>query len=357
MSDLRPKDQLESRGSRILLSVVVPCFNEEDVIALTYPRLMAALESREDDLEFVFVDDGSRDRTMAILSDIAADDSRVIIVSLSRNFGHQAAVTAGMRQATGDVIAVIDADLQDPPEVIPQMLAKWREGFDVVYGIRTQRKEGLLLRASYALFYRIYRGLSDTDVAIDSGDFAVIDRAVLDVINRLPEKNRFLRGLRSWVGFRQTGVIYARQSRAAGKPKYTLGKLVILAADGILNFSTVPLTIIFISGITIAGLSLVGFLFYLTQRVVGFQVFGYGPKDVQGFTSLILGLLFFGGVQLVSVGILGAYLGRIYQEVKGRPPYIVRRIISPRARETTGEHQPLESSNEIQSKVSRRTGA
>ncbi len=220
-----------------LLSVIVPCYNEQDVINATHQRLMETLgDNPEFTLEIIYVNDGSRDQTEALLFDLAGGDSRVKVISLSRNFGHQPAVTAGLAYATGDIIGIIDADLQDPPEVILQMINKWREGFDVVYGIRTHRKEGLFKRLSYASFYRLYRSLASVDVQLNSGDFALLDRRVADVLNSLPEKNRFIRGLRAWTGFRQTGLVYERAVRAAGESKYSFKELIKLAFDGIFNF-------------------------------------------------------------------------------------------------------------------------
>ncbi len=310
-----------------LLSVVVPCFNEEAVLALTHRRLLESLGNQaEFDLEIVYVDDGSRDRTEQILFDLADQDARVTVVSFTRNFGHQPAVSAGMRQATGDAVAVIDADLQDPPEVILRLVDQWREGFDVVNAVRQHRKEGFAKRFAYAIFYRVYQRLASIDVPLDSGDFALMDRRVVDVMNALPEKNRFVRGLRSWSGFRQTSVVYERQSRAAGETKYSFRKLVGLAFDGIVNFSTAPLSLIFGLGAVTAALALVAGALYLFCRIVEIPIFGYTPGQAPGFTTLILVILFFSGVQLISIGILGEYLGRIYQETKMRPTYVVKEV-------------------------------
>jgi dolichol-phosphate mannosyltransferase len=206
------------------------------------------------------------------------------------------------------------------------MIDKWREGFEVVYGIRTKRKEDLIRRFSYACFYRLYRSLASVDAQLDSGDFALMDRRVVDVLNSLPEKNRFIRGLRAWTGFRQTGLAYERAARAAGETKYTFSKLLKLAFDGLFNFSTTPLTIIFIMGIITAVTAVVAALVYLVARFGDFTIFGYNPGDVPGFSTLIIAILFFSGVQLISVGILGEYLGRLYQEVKMRPTYIVKEM-------------------------------
>jgi dolichol-phosphate mannosyltransferase len=308
-----------------LLSVVVPCFNEEEVIGMTHERLIETLgRSPEYQLEIVYVNDGSSDRTEESLFSLADKDERVKAVSLTRNFGHQPAVTAGLAYVTGDVVAIIDADLQDPPEVIPDMIAKWQEGFDVVYGVRTKRKEGIVKRFSYAAFYRLYRVLADIDIPLDSGDFALMDRRVVDVLNSLPEKNRFVRGLRSWTGFRQTGCVYERAARAAGEPKYSFRQLLKLAFDGIFNFSTTPLTLIFIAGLFTAMGAALAATVYLVARIGDFTIFGHSPEDVPGFTTLIITILFFSGVQLISVGIVGEYLGRTYQEAKNRPTYVVK---------------------------------
>ena len=316
-----------SRAGRILLSVVVPCYNEEEVIGLTHERLLAALGGDSGfELEIVYVNDGSRDRTEALVNDLAARDRRVKAVSFTRNFGHQAAVSAGLKYASGDVVAVIDADLQDPPEVVGAMLAKWRQGYDVVYGVREKRKEHLGKRLAYALFYRVYRFLASIEVPLDSGDFSLMGRRVVDVMNSLPEKNRFVRGLRSWSGFAQTGIAYERSPRAAGEPKYGLLKLARLAFDGIVNFSTAPLTLIFWLGVTTAALALLAAVLYLGARILDVPIFGHAPGEAPGFTTLILTVLFLGGVQLISVGILGQYLGRIYEETKMRPTFLVKGV-------------------------------
>jgi dolichol-phosphate mannosyltransferase len=312
---------------RLLLSVVIPCYNEQEVIAKTHARLIQVLGNRSDlDLEIVYVDDGSRDQTGAILHAFAERDPRVCVVSLARNFGHQPALSAGLQYASGDVVAAMDSDLQDPPEVIPQMLDKWREGFDVVYGVRRKRKEGLLKRTAYSGFYRVFGLLADIEVNLDSGDFALMDRRVVDVINSLPEKNRFLRGLRAWAGFRHTPLEYERAARGAGQTKYSFRRLLKLAFDGIFNFSTVPLSLIFLLGVVTAVVAMLAGSMYLVARVFDLSILGHSPRDVPGFTTLILTLLFFSGVQLMSIGILGEYLGRIYYEVKMRPAYVVRSV-------------------------------
>jgi polyisoprenyl-phosphate glycosyltransferase len=313
-----------SRRDKFLLSIVIPCFNEEDVIRLTYRRLIDVLGNRGFCLQIVFVDDGSDDGTPDIAAEIAKGDPRVKTVLLSRNFGHQAAVSAGLADADGDAVVIMDADLQDPPEAVIQMIEKWVQGADIVYGIRTKRKESLLKRVGYNLFYRAFQRLADIDIPLDAGDFSLMDRKVLDVINALPERNRFFRGLRAWSGFCQVGVAYERQPRAAGSTKYTLMELLGLAKDGIFNFSTVPLTGVFYLGTLMSVLSFVALLLVLIFRLFNIPIFGMRAADVQGFSSTILTILLIGGIQLVSIGVLGEYIGRIYHEIKGRPTYIVR---------------------------------
>ena len=310
--------------SNFLLSVVVPCFNEEDVISLTYQRLIGVLGNRDFRLQIIFVDDGSADRTPEMIARFSQDDARVRTVFLSRNFGHQPAVSAGLANADGDAVVVIDADLQDPPEVVLEMIRKWRDGADVVYGIRLKRKESLLKRAAYKIFYRLFQRLASIETPVDAGDFSLLDRNVLDVINQLPEKNRFFRGLRAWSGFRQVGVVYERDPRAAGQSKYSLRKLIKLASDGIFNFSTVPLTGVFYVGLLMSSISFMTLLLLLIFRIFDIPIFGMRASDVQGFSSTILTILLIGGIQLVSTGVLGQYISRIYYETKGRPTYVIR---------------------------------
>ena len=312
-----------------LLSLVVPCYNEEAVIRATYDRVSAVLGNNEFRLQIIFVNDGSEDGTERILEEISAADPRVKVVMFARNFGHQPAVSAGLANADGDAIAVIDADLQDPPDVVLAMVERWREGFDVVYGIRTRRKEGVWRRFCYRAFYRIFRWLSDIDAPLDAGDFSLIDRRVLLQINSLPEKNRFYRGLRAWVGFKQIGVCYERETRAAGKTKYPIFRLLRLAADGVFNFSSVPLTIVFVLGLAMSVISISAAFAVFVARIFDIPWLGGHLREAQGFTSIILTVLLIGGIQLICTGILGEYIGRIYQEVKSRPPYIIRQANSP----------------------------
>ncbi len=302
------------------LSVVVPVYNEEETVGFLIERLVAVLASITKRYQIVFVNDGSADRTYVIISHAAAKNPNIHIIDLSRNFGHQTAVAAGLAYAVGDAIIVMDGDLQDPPELIPDFVRMWREGYQVVYAVRAERKENMLKRSAYKAFYRTLHRFADIDIPLDSGDFGLMDRCVVDTINAMPERNRFVRGLRSWVGFRQIGLPYSRDARYAGDSKYSLMKLMKLAIDGLLSFSTLPLKIATAIGFVISFFSFLGIIFYL-------YLFLTTPR-VPGFTTLIIVLLFIGGVQLLTIGILGEYVGRIYEESKHRPMFIVRKTIN-----------------------------
>ena len=314
--------------SHFSLSIIVPCFDEQAVIVDTYNEINDVLSANNFDIEIIFIDDGSIDDTFSILHEISEKDSRVKIISFSRNFGHQAAVTAGLDHSTGDVVSIIDADLQDPPDVIISMIDEWKKGAKVVYGVRKNRKESIYKKVSYYIFYRLYSAISDISVALDSGDFCLIDREVVDKINSLPEKNRFVRGLRSWVGYDQVPVYYNRQKRQAGKPKYTIAKLLNLALDGVFNFSSKPLVAVFYAGIITSLLSLFLAIFYLIYRVFNLEFMGSYSSESQGFTTLVVLILLIGGLQILTVGIIGQYISRIYQEVKSRPSYVIKKIIN-----------------------------
>ena len=298
------------------ISVAVPLLNEQACLQQLRDRLGRVLDGLGVPYDVFLIDDGSTDDTPAIIRRLAREDHRWHGVFLARNFGHQAAVTAGLEAARGDVVVVMDGDLQDQPEVIPALLAKWREGFDTVYALRTNRKEGPLKKLAYWLFYRLLHGMSGQSVPPDAGDFCLMDRRVVDALNALPERNRFIRGLRAWVGFRQTGVEVERHARAAGKPKYTLSKLMRLATDGILDFSWVPLRAVSIAGF----LSVIGSLVYLAVVVVLKLI---GRVDIQGWTTVVFLQICLAGMILVALGIIGEYLGRTYTEVKRRPSFIV----------------------------------
>ena len=301
-----------------LLSVVVPCFNEEAVIGETHRQLVSALEQvPELDFELVYVDDGSRDGTLDLLRGIQRGDSRVRVIALSRNFGHQIAVTAGIQGTRGDAVVVIDADLQDPPAVILDMLDRWQKGVDVAYGVRTQREgETAFKRWTAKAFYRILGRLTDTAIPLDTGDFRLMDRKVVDAFLAMPERDRFVRGMVAWAGFRQEPVPYQRAVRVAGETKYPLKKMLRFAIDGILSFSMVPLRLATWIGFLASGLALLGIVYAFALRLLT-------DVWVTGWTLLFIAILFLGGVQLVLIGIFGEYLGRIYGEVKRRPLYLV----------------------------------
>lgn len=323
-----------------LLSVAVPVCDEQEVIEETHRRITAVLGNRPDlDLELVYVDDGSRDRTALLLAGIADNDARVSVVTLTRNFGQQAAITAGLRHCLGDVVAVLDADLQDPPEVVLQMLEKWREGYRVVFGIR-RRREALWRRLLYSAFYRVFSALSDTSIPVDSGDFCVIDRRAVDALNALPEKQRFVRALRAWYGDRQYGLVYQRETRLAGRTKYSLRKYLAMAADSIFSFSARPLRLLTIAGFLMSFLSFAGFFWMLLRWLGGMPNSGAPNGTESGTTMLALGMLLLSGVQLLSLGILGGYLARIYMESKARPAYLTASLRPSLYRAQPGRGQP-----------------
>lgn len=319
-----------------MISVVIPVHNEQEVLPLLLERIRAAAAGWGDEYELVFVDDGSTDRSLALVMAAARDDARIRVVKLSRNFGHQAAISAGLDQARGKVVAILDGDLQDPPEELTRFLAKWREGYEVVYGIRRGRKEGLLLRGAYAMFYRALHVVSDIDIPVDSGDFGVMDRKVVDALRfQFPEQIRFIRGLRAYAGFRQIGLEYERHGRAAGKPSYTMGRLLKLAVDGFLGFSMVPLRLASIFGFFIAIPSFLLGAYLLVNRATGLILFGYPKKTMPGVATLGVGLFFLSGLILIILGIMGEYLGRIYLEVKRRPLFIVDYVFAARSETST----------------------
>jgi glycosyltransferase involved in cell wall biosynthesis len=304
------------------LSVVVPCFNEQDVIATTHARLGAATRAIGGaEPEIIYVDDGSSDRTLELLRGLAASDASVRVVALSRNFGHQKAITAGLESATGDAVVLIDADLQDPPEVIGEFVARWRAGVDVAYGVRRHREgeSGFKLFTAH-LYYRLMGRVSDHEIPFDAGDFRLLDRAVVDALGRMPERDRFMRGMIAWIGFRQEAVEYDRAARAAGETKYPFRRMVRFALDGMFSFSTTPLRLATYLGLVASGLAVIGVFWALYVRLVT-------QAAIPGWATLWISVLFLGGVQLVSLGVIGEYIGRIYGEVKERPLYFVRERI------------------------------
>ncbi|NLG84209.1 MAG: glycosyltransferase family 2 protein [Firmicutes bacterium] len=305
-----------------MYSVVVPMYNEEEVVRETYRRLKAVMDSLGEPYELIFVNDGSKDDTLAILKEFAAADPAVKIVDFSRNFGHQIAITAGMDYAAGEAVVVIDGDLQDPPEIIPAMIARWKEGYEVVYGKRKERKgEPFFKRATARLFYRLLNRLTEVEMPVDVGDFRLLDRKVCAALRELPEHNRYVRGIISWLGFRQTSVEFIREPRFAGRTKYPLRKMMRLAKDALASFSYKPLRLATWLGFLTSGLGVLLFLSALRRRFAA----------VEGGSGLLLVLavnLLLQGTGFLLLGIVGEYLGRIYDEAKRRPLYIVRETVN-----------------------------
>jgi glycosyltransferase involved in cell wall biosynthesis len=314
-----PDKTLMADSARPLLSLVVPFYNEEPVIHEFHARIVPVLEETRESFEVICVNDGSRDKTAEMLDALSARDPRFKAAHFSRNFGHQAAVTAGVHLARGDCAVIIDADLQDPPELIASLLAKWREGFDIVYAQRRARAgEGRLKRGTAFLFYRTLASITEIEIPLDTGDFCLIDRKVIEVMNAMPEHNRYLRGLRAWVGFRQAAVEFDRRERYAGESKYPLRRMVRLALDGVFSLSWAPLRMSIWLGLLSAAIGLLLAAVLLVEKIAGtYESAGLGPMAVI--------VLFLGGVQLVCIGAVGEYIGRIYDEVKQRPLYIIAR--------------------------------
>ncbi len=313
------------------LSVAIPLYNEEEVIPELLRRLGAVLDTiAGGPHEIVLVDDGSRDATFEILARAASSDPRLVVVELSRNFGHQAAFTAALDHVTGDAVVLMDGDLQDRPEAIPLFVERFRDGYDVVYARRVRRKEGPLLRACYWAFYRMLAWMSNVRLPVDAGDFGLLSRRALDALRSTPERHRYVRGLRSWIGFRQVGLEVERDERAGGTSKYSARKLLRLAFDGIFAFSTVPLRAAAVIGAGAMALCAMYAVYAVVQRFAS----GRSP---QGFTALIVVMTFLSGTILLFLGVIGEYVGRVYEEVKRRPPYVVQSVVSQRRR---GAQQP-----------------
>jgi glycosyltransferase involved in cell wall biosynthesis len=311
-----PPNMPSQRPLQPVLGLVIPCYNEAAVL----PRLLAELEKLAETagvaVKVLFIDDGSRDATFEIIAKAAEKNPNLACLRFSRNFGHQTAVYAGILNSRADVVGIMDADLQDPPQVLLQMVGQWRAGYDVVYGVRQKRKEGLVLRAAYAGFYRLFQRISQVEMPLDAGDFCVMDRRVVEVLQRMPEQSPFLRGLRSWVGFRQIGIPYDRPQRAAGRTKYNWSRLTNLAIQGLVSFSSVPLRLATWLGLLASAL---GFALLIWATISALLLERIPP----GWASLAVMVLFFGGIQLIMLGVLGEYVGRIFEQVKNRPLYVV----------------------------------
>ncbi len=306
---------------RPIYSLIVPLYNEEDTLPELIRRLTSVMDQLDAPSELVLINDGSQDRSLLLLRSFHQQDDRICYINLARNFGHQIAVTAGLNFVRGDMAVILDADLQDPPELIPELIQQWRSGFQVVYAQRTRRIQESWLKRSLAYwFYRILRHLADVDIPTDAGDFCLLDRSVIDILNKMPERTRYLRGLRSWIGFNQTAVPFSRDARFAGNVKYTFRKSFKLAMNGIVSFSQVPLRLSTYLGLFAAFVSLIMGLLILYWRI-------FVPNSpLTGFTTILIAIFFLGAIQLVSIGILGEYIGRIYEEVKGRPLYTISEI-------------------------------
>lgn len=311
------------RDMRRRVSIIVPCFNEEEVIVHTHERLSQVLQQCDVEYELIFVDDGSKDRTALLLRGIQSIDPNVRVIFLSRNFGHQIAVTAGLDYAEGDAVILIDADLQDPPEVIPRMLEKWREGYEVVYGVRSSRDgESAFKLWTARAFYRIINALSEVPLPLDAGDFRLLDRKAVLALRRMRERHRLLRAMTTWVGFRQLPLPYERAKRFAGTSKYPLRKMLALALDGIISFSVAPLRLVTIIGLIMSLLSLAGIVYAIVSRLMT-------DAWVPGWTLLFISSLLIGGMQFVFLGVIGEYIGRIYGEAKERPLFLVLDVLGP----------------------------
>jgi glycosyltransferase involved in cell wall biosynthesis len=305
--------------SRLRFSIIAPIYNEIDNLQVLYERVCGVMEQTGEAWEFVMVDDGSSDGSTQAILELSKKDPKVVPVIFARNFGHQIAVTAGLDYSRGDAVVIIDADLQDPPEVILDLISKWREGFEVVYAVRSKREgETWFKLFTAAAFYRLIQRITDVNLPMDSGDFRLLDRKVVEVMNQMRERHRFLRGMSVWVGFRQAGVEYERAERFAGETKYPLKKMFRLASDAVTGFSYFPLQLATYLGFVAAGISILAIPVVIVLRLTGYQAF-------LGQATTLLAVLFLGGVQLISLGMLGEYVGRLYDEAKGRPLYIVRK--------------------------------
>lgn len=303
------------------LSIVIPIYNEQDTLPELYQRLKWVMETIAGETELVFVNDGSRDRSLELLRDLHSKDRRVSYLCFARNFGHQIAVTAGLNFARGQVVVVMDGDLQDPPELIPRLLEQWHQGYEVVYAQRVRRhREPWLKQLMAHVFYRLLRQLADMEIPLDTGDFCLMDRRVVTILNAMPERNRYVRGLRSWVGFRQIAVPFERDPRFAGDAKYTFGQSAALAINGLVSFSKVPLRLSTYVGLLAAAVALL-----MALLVVYWRIF-YPTSPLTGYAIVTAAIFFLGGVQLFSIGILGEYIGRIYEEVKNRPLYTLSEV-------------------------------
>jgi dolichol-phosphate mannosyltransferase len=300
-----------------MYTVIIPIYNEEQTLPELRTRLMAATAGLDEPFEVILIDDGSSDGSYALMTAMHAKDPRIKVIRLSRNFGHQIALSAGLDEARGDAVVLMDGDLQDPPEIVPEMIKLWKEGFQVVYSVKRSRQEDPLKRLAFRSFYRILHALSTIQIPMDAGNFSLMDRCVVDVLRAMPERNRYISGLRAWAGFQQTAVYYDRDPRFAGKPQMSLRRLIQLALDGIFSFSNVPLRLAVYFGLTAAAASFAGGFYVIYAKL-------FTNQAILGWASTILSILFVGGMILVTLGVIGEYISRIYEEVKKRPLYVIR---------------------------------
>ena len=328
-------DMLTNQMAKKKLSAIIACYRDAPAIPIMYQRLTTVFHKIGVDYEIIFVNDRSPDNAAEVLAQLAAEDKKVVVINHTRNFGSQSAFTSGMNIATGDAVVLLDGDLQDPPELIESFFQKWQEGYDVVYGIRVKRDATRFLKIAYKLFYRIFRAASYVPMPLDTGDFSLLDRRVVNALNNLPENNRFIRGLRSWVGFKQTGIPYIRPERMFGRTTNSLLKNLGWARKAIFSFSYVPLDFITFLALFTVGGSVLAILVQIALRI-------FKPELVpSGFTTIIVLILFMGGVQLLCLSIIGSYLAHIYDEVKRRPPYIVESILNdPSKQDGSQEETP-----------------
>jgi dolichol-phosphate mannosyltransferase len=310
-----------------VISIVIPTYKSEPNLPFLIDRLTNVLSQCGYEYEVVFVDDASPDNSLSVLRNICAGNPRIKVVSLSRNFGQQVAISAGLKYCAGDAVIIMDDDLQDPPEFLPNLLAKWKEGYDVVYAVRKSRKENFAKRFGYKLYYRLMARMSYIQIPKDSGDFGLIDRKIIDIINSMPERSRFVRGMRAWVGYRQIGIECDRAERHQGRPAYDLFKILNLASSGLTAFSDLPLRISSAAGFIISSIAFLGMIVTVIQKIMTY-IFPQNPLAIwPGFSTIVLSVLFLGGIQLVSIGIMGEYTAKIYNEVKQRPMFLVKETI------------------------------
>jgi glycosyltransferase involved in cell wall biosynthesis len=298
-------------------SIVIPIYNEVEIIPELVKRLKSVLNALDAPTEIIFIDDGSIDDSFSKLENIHNDDNRFKILRLSRNFGHQIAISAGLDYAVGDAVILMDGDLQDPPELIPSMIAKWKEGYHVVYMVKRSRKENFLKRFAFSSFYKLLHAFSSISIPMEAGNFSLMDRRVVDVLRSMPERNRYISGLRAWAGFKQVGIEFDRDARFAGKPKMTIKRLVDLAINGLISFSNAPLRLAIYVGLVVAGISFLGGLYVIYEKL-------FTNKAILGWASTIVAITFIGSMILLTLGVIGEYIGRIYDEVKQRPVYIIK---------------------------------